>query len=224
NPEDSLKIAQNIEKNSKKESDFIAKVQDAEESSFQPEIQELNDLEPENLKENIMIVKDEVFANELEDNLELLSLADEESENDENHSVYMSADKTAVVSDFKEVEGELEEKQIEEAPSRGFVFTISESMPEFPGGESARLLFIKENMIYPEDALQNKTEGKVYIQCLIDKNGNIQNIEIAKGISESINAEAIRLIKLMPAWKPAMRDSQAIDAKHVIEIKFELAF
>ncbi len=76
------------------------------------------------------------------------------------------------------------------------------NMPQFPGGEEAMMMFIKENIKYPEEAIQNKIEGRVYVQFAIDTNGTISNIEVRKSPNESLSKEAIRIIELMPKWIP----------------------
>jgi len=77
-----------------------------------------------------------------------------------------------------------------------------ESMPEFPGGVVALRNFIKNTMKYPEVALKNKLSGKVYINFLITKTGKVEQVKVARGIHPILDSEAIRVVRLLPDWKP----------------------
>lgn len=77
-----------------------------------------------------------------------------------------------------------------------------ESMPEFPGGVVALRNFIKNTMKYPEAASKNKLFGKVYINFLITKTGKVKQVKVARGIHPILDSEAVRIVKLLPDWKP----------------------
>ncbi len=103
------------------------------------------------------------------------------------------------------------------------IFVIVEDMPEFPGGEEELLKFVTENVQYPEDAKAQKQEGKVYIKFVIDKEGNVRDAEIVNGTRfESLNNEALRVIKSMPQWKPGKQRGQNVNVSYVVPIKFQL--
>lgn len=103
------------------------------------------------------------------------------------------------------------------------VFMMVEDMPEFPGGELELRKFIAENVEYPEDAKAQKQEGKVFVKFVIDKEGNVRDAEIANGTKfESLNSEALRVIKSMPQWKPGKQRGQNVNVSYVIPIKFQL--
>lgn len=103
------------------------------------------------------------------------------------------------------------------------VFMMIEDMPEFPGGELELRKFIAENVEYPEDAKAQKQEGKVFVKFVIDKEGNVRDAEIANGTKfESLNNEALRVIKSMPQWKPGKQRGQNVNVSYVIPIKFQL--
>ena len=103
------------------------------------------------------------------------------------------------------------------------VFMMVEDMPEFPGGEEELLKFVTENVQYPEDAKAQKQEGKVFIKFVIDKEGNVRDAEIVNGTRfESLNNEALRVIKSMPQWKPGKQSGQNVNVSYVVPIKFQL--
>ena len=103
------------------------------------------------------------------------------------------------------------------------IFIIVEDMPEFPGGEEELRKFIAENVEYPEDAKAQKQEGKVFVKFVIDKEGNVRDAEIANGTKfESLNNEALRVIKSMPQWKPGKQRGQNVNVSFVVPINFQL--
>ena len=103
------------------------------------------------------------------------------------------------------------------------IFIIVEDMPEFPGGEEDLRKFIAENVEYPEDAKAQKQEGKVFVKFVIDKEGNVRDAEIVNGTRfESLNNEALRVIKSMPQWKPGKQRGQNVNVSFVVPINFQL--
>lgn len=103
------------------------------------------------------------------------------------------------------------------------VFMMVEDMPEFPGGELELRKYIAEHVQYPEDAKVQKQEGKVFVKFVIDKEGNVRDAEIVNGTRfESLNNEALRVIKSMPQWKPGKQSGQNVNVSFVVPINFQL--
>ena len=103
------------------------------------------------------------------------------------------------------------------------VFFVVEDMPEYPGGELELRNFIAENVKYPEDAIANKMQGKVYVQFVVDTNGDVTDAEIVRGTGyESIDNEALRVVKSMPQWKPGRQRGQAVNVSYTVPINFKL--
>ena len=88
------------------------------------------------------------------------------------------------------------------------IYFIVERMPEFPGGDIAMREYIKESTVYPEEAKAKGLVGKVFVQFVIDKEGNVVNIKIARGVDPLLDAEAIRVVKDMPKWKPGAQSKK----------------
>jgi TonB family protein len=101
------------------------------------------------------------------------------------------------------------------------VATVDENA-EFPGGRTALNSFFINNIVYPPTAIKDAVSGKVHIMFKVDKKGKVKDIRIVKGIREDLNEEALRVIKLMPVWKPAMYQGKPVSQKMMIPIKFEL--
>jgi len=85
------------------------------------------------------------------------------------------------------------------------MFVDYESDPEFPGGENALRAFMKNNLVYPIEALKDSLQGKVYVNFVLSKTGKIENVQIARGVHPVLDEEAVRLVSSMPDWKPAVR-------------------
>lgn len=103
------------------------------------------------------------------------------------------------------------------------IFIIVENMPEFPGGELALRKYIAENVKYPEDAKEKGIQGRAYVSFVIDKEGNVANVKLARGTGfESIDNEALRVVSLLPKWKPGMQGGKAVNVSYTIPIIFKL--
>ena len=103
------------------------------------------------------------------------------------------------------------------------VFEMVEQMPEFPGGGmSAALEYIQKNMQYPESAKENGTQGRVTVQFVVDKAGNVTEPKVLRSVDKELDAEAIRLVKSMPKWKPGMQKGQAVAVKFTMPVLFRL--
>ena len=88
------------------------------------------------------------------------------------------------------------------------VYFIVPKMPEFPGGDSALRRFITDNLKYPEEAKESCMSGKVFVQFIINKNGEVENPQIARGVEPALDKEAIRVIQSLPKWKPGQNKSK----------------
>lgn len=110
----------------------------------------------------------------------------------------------------------------EEDPAENQIFTIVEQMPEFPGGEAALLTYISKNVKYPVVAAENGVQGRVVCSFVINKDGKVVDVEVARGIDPSLDKEAIRVLNTLPAWKPGMQRGKAVRVKYVVPVMFRL--
>lgn len=82
--------------------------------------------------------------------------------------------------------------------------------------------YLKENLVYPLDARRNNIEGKVIVKFIVDENGKVTNVTIAKSVYPSIDSEAIRVISNMPNWIPGHNDGKPIKVNYTLPIDFKL--
>lgn len=108
------------------------------------------------------------------------------------------------------------------APQGDKVFTVVEHMPEYPGGVNACVNFIKDNLKYPAEAAAKGVQGRVIVQFVVNEDGAISNPRIVRSVDPALDAEAIRVIKLMPKWKPGMQRGQAVKVKYTVPVTFNL--
>lgn len=96
-------------------------------------------------------------------------------------------------------------------------------MPEFPGGLVGLSKYIKKNLKYPEIAKKNGISGKVFVRFVINQKGEVEpeSVKIVRGIDTLLDAEAIRVVKSMPKWKPATQRGKPIKFTHTIAVEFK---
>lgn len=99
---------------------------------------------------------------------------------------------------------------------------MMDTPPSFPGGYEALLSFLRENTQYPEEALKDSIQGKVVVSFVIETDGSISNIKVARGVHPVLDEEAVRVVGLMPKWKPAMNNSKPIRVKYNVPVIFRL--
>ena len=148
---------------------------------------------PPAVSETIEIVEDEV-------KVEDVKIADTE------------ADAKTEVQEFTQEEEVVEEE----------VFTIVESMPEFPGGTTKMMEYLRDNVKYPPAAKANVITGKVFVNFTIGKNGEIRDIKIIRGVHDLLDNEAIRVVKDMPAWKAGKQRGKPVSVSFNLPINFIL--
>lgn len=102
------------------------------------------------------------------------------------------------------------------------VYTIVDQMPQFPSGEEGLRRFIGKFMQYPRDAHEQGVEGRILCAFIVDKEGAISNIEIVKGLYPSLDDEAMRVLSIMPSWKPGINNGERVNVKCILPIDFTI--
>lgn len=152
-----------------------------------------------------------------------------------------SADKLNIVEDEPEVElkdeiappEDVELKTVDEVenPDQPTVvdmelnplnFRIVEELPEFPGGATAFMKWLTNNLRYPTTAQQRKVEGKVVAQFIVNTDGSISNIELVTRVDPSLDREALRVLRMMPLWKAGKQNDKPCRTQVCIPIVFKL--
>lgn len=102
--------------------------------------------------------------------------------------------------------------------------SLPEIMPEFPGGQDSLFSFMQRHMTYPDWESEQKIEGKVYVEFVVDKSGMVRDAVIKRSVkgSRNLDAEVLRVIKMMPSWSPGRNGEQAVSTKMVLPVVFKL--
>lgn len=139
----------------------------------------------------------------IEDNFELLAGGED-----------VEIDGMVTKEDYGPIEGEEVDSET--------CFTVVEEEPEFPGGTEELMDFIKKNLRYPEFMAESCIQGRVTLSFVVEKDGSITDIQEMRSPSEYLTEEAIRVVKLMPKWKPGKQRGQAVRVKYMLPITFRL--
>jgi protein TonB len=102
------------------------------------------------------------------------------------------------------------------------VFMVVENMPEFPGGDLGLMKYIQKNVKYPPIAKEYNITGKVYISFVVDKSGSVTNVKVVRGVDKNLDAEAVRVIKSLPKYKPGKQRGKAVKVMFTVPINFTL--
>lgn len=103
---------------------------------------------------------------------------------------------------------------------QGEVYKVVEDFPRFPEGNVQQ--YIAWNLHYPEKALKDKVEGKVFVQFVIDTTGKVVEPKVIKSVSPELDAEALRVVSEMPAWKPGMQRGKPVRVSFTLPVIFKL--
>lgn len=120
---------------------------------------------------------------------------------------------------FDEPVAEVAKEEVDE----DVVFTVVEQQAEFPGGMEALVKFLQKNVKYPAIARRMGVEGSVFVSFVVDRAGAISDIQVVKGISAECDKEAVRVVGMMPPWKPGKQNGKAVKSRFVLPVKFKLA-
>jgi len=102
------------------------------------------------------------------------------------------------------------------------VFMIVEQNPEYSGGEEECQKFIENNLVYPKEAKEKEIEGTVYVGFVVEKDGTLSDIRILRGIGGGCDEEAMRVVKMMPKWKPGKQRGTEVRVSYNMPVRFSL--
>ncbi len=120
------------------------------------------------------------------------------------------------------VEMDVTTQVVEEVPVAEEIFLIVEKMPEYPGGDVALRKFIAANVKYPEVAMENDIQGKVYVRFVVTSKGAVDQVQIARSVDPLLDEEAIRVVKSLPDWTPGEQRGKKVSVWYTVTINFQL--
>lgn len=113
----------------------------------------------------------------------------------------------------------VEEEVVEEEEE---IFLVVEEDAEFPGGLEALSKYLAENIKYPALAKENNITGRVFVSFVVEKDGRVGNIKILRDIGGGCGAEAVRVVKAMPRWKPGKQRGKPVRSQFNLPVNFDL--
>lgn len=99
---------------------------------------------------------------------------------------------------------------------------VAEEMPVYPGGDDAMRQFLVSNIIYPQIAKENNIQGKIFVEFIIEKTGEVTNVKVIRGVDPLLDDEAVRVVKLFPKWKPGKQEGKLVRVRFIVPIIFKL--
>ena len=112
--------------------------------------------------------------------------------------------------------------QPEPKPEVEKVFDVVEQMPSFPGGPSALMEWLSNNVKYPVVAQENGVQGRVIVSFVVERDGSITDVKVVRGVDPSLDKEASRVVRAMPRWIPGKQNGSAVRVKYNVPVAFRL--
>ena len=106
--------------------------------------------------------------------------------------------------------------------TKNVVYDVTETLPQFPGGQGVMMKYLAANIKYPASAVKAKKQGRVIVTFVIQKDGSVTEARIARSVDPELDAEALRIVKAMPNWTPGTQDGKPVNVKYTIPVVFSL--
>ena len=110
-----------------------------------------------------------------------------------------------------------------EADNSEKVYDVVEQMPEFSSGHTALFEYLSKSIRYPEEARKNSIQGRVIVTFVVEKDGSVSNAHVVKSVDPLLDAEALRIINVMPQWTPGKQGGEPVRVKYTVPVTFRLA-
>ena len=111
---------------------------------------------------------------------------------------------------------------VQDTVKEEMIYDMPEIMPKFPGGADALDEFLKSNIKYPPGAKEKGIQGKVYVQFVVEKDGSVTNVEVRRGVNPLLDAEALRVAKMLPNFEPGTMRGKKVRVRYTLPVAFVL--
>jgi len=145
-----------------------------------------------------------------------IKIVEDDVEVDEDIDIDVEADDETIIEEY--IPPEEDEEGIVEAE----IFTVVESMPEFPGGMGELMKYLATNIKYPPLAKESGIQGRVFINFVVEPDGKISNVKVLRGIGGGCDEEAVRVVESMPKWKAGKQRGKPVRVSYNLPVKFTL--
>ena len=149
---------------------------------------------------------------------EVLNVVDDDVEL-EQQDIISSEDDASAAQTETFVAPVVEEEEEESAQQ---IFTVVERQPEFPGGTAELFKYLSKAIKYPVIAQENGIQGRVVCSFVVNRDGSIVDIQVMRGVDPSLDKEAVRVISVMPKWKPGEQRGKPVRVRFILPVQFRL--
>jgi len=135
---------------------------------------------------------------------------------------YYKENERKIINNFSDSQAKQNDEKQTKNDLNGEIYALIDEEAEFTGGYSCFINFLIKNFNYPQKAMINNIQGKVIVSFIVETDGSLSNINIKQGIEKDLNAEAIRIVSIMPKWKPAYKNGKAVRSNCQVPINFKI--
>ena len=148
---------------------------------------------------------------------EILEIVEDDAEIEE--SEIASVEETGEVVEIADVGNVV----VEDIPEEEEIYQVVEDPAEFPGGMQALMKYLRDNINYPRISRENGSQGRAFINFVVNSDGSIQDVEVLKSSSDIyLDKEAVRVVEAMPKWKPGKQAGKAVRVRFTLPVTFRL--
>ena len=201
-------------------------ITETEEPKTQKEILEESkpEVQPEEVLKTIRITELQIVEDDEVNPEDEIVTQDEQMATDAIAGSVTNLDGTTDHNVFRELIDEVvvEEPKPAEVAKPEEVFTVVEQMPQFPGGDAALMKFLSSHINYPPMAAENNVQGKVILQFVVEKDGHVGEVNIARSVDKELDREAIRVVKSLPKFTPGRQNGHPVRVWYTLPVSFKL--
>lgn len=198
----------------------LEQMEQQEEEEPEPEEQKVEIEIPEVPQEVLATVQVTQIAIVDEVKNEVMDMEDQKEDNTARGVVNQEGSDDA--DKFQAVQEAVVVKEPEPAPKEEEIFVAVEQQAEFPGGMTALMKWLGNNIRYPEAAQQNDVQGRVIVKFVVEKDGSVSQAQIVKGVDKDLDKEALRVVNKMPKWQAGKNNGVAVRSYFTLPVTFKL--
>ena len=148
-----------------------------------------------------------------------IDIVDDDIKLDDDLFINLEDNNQAIeIQDYREAEVEEEEVEEEAIP-----FQLVEQKPSFNGGDANEFSkWVNSRLVYPEIAKENGVQGRVTLQFTVEADGRVTNVRVLRGVDESLDKEAVRVVSSSPKWTPGKQRDRAVKVTYTFPVIFQL--
>lgn len=132
------------------------------------------------------------------------------------------AEEEAKAAELAKAEAKASDATAPADTTKNVVYDVTETMPQFPGGQGVMMKYLAANIKCPASAVKAKKQGRVIVAFVIQKDGSVTNARIVRSVDPELDAEALRIVKAMPNWTPGTQDGKPVNVRYTIPVVFSL--